>query len=237
MISRLADRHIQAKNFTNATGRTVQLVVIHSDEGNERPDNAENVANFFANQPKVPPAKGGSSAHYCGDNNSIVSCVDEEDVAWGAPHVNHNGIHIEQSGDASQRASQWADEFSRTMILTQIAPLVADICRRHDIPIKHLTNDELRRGARGIIGHVQASTVFGGPLTDPGKDYPWPLLISKVKAIADDADTPKVKAWKVEWTQENGKRTTSDVKSPRLWVINHPGAFQRGSVFIRRVIP
>lgn len=191
MQSKLAGQHIQAKNFTAATARLVTLVVLHTDEANERPDNAENVARFFAGQPKVPPAKTGSSAHYCCDNNSIVSCVDETDVAWGAPHVNHNGVHIEQSGDASQRAAGWADEFSQTMIKTQVAPLVADVCKRHGLPVKHLTNDELRRGAKGIIGHVQASTVFGGTHTDPGSDYPWPLLISKARLLV------AVKKWKL----------------------------------------
>ena len=62
--------------------------------------------------------------------------------------------------------------------------MVADIALRHGIPIKHLTDDELRRGLRGIVGHVQASRVFGGTHTDPGSAYPWGLLISRAKAEA-----------------------------------------------------
>ena len=76
------------------------------------------------------------------------------------------------------------------MLREQVAPLVADIALRHGIPIKHLTNDELRQGRRGIIGHVQASQVFGGTHTDPGSSYPWGLLISRAKA---EAQPDKVK--------------------------------------------
>ena len=178
MQSRLADSFLQARNFHEGRTSPVSLIVLHTDEASERPDNAENVAKFFATTDR------DASAHYCCDNNSIVCCVKEEDVAFGAPHVNHNGIHIEQSGDAAQRAREWEDDFSQTMLRTQVAPLVADIARRHAIPIKHLTNDELRRGARGIIGHSQASQVFGGTHTDPGSDYPWGFVISRARALA-----------------------------------------------------
>ena len=47
MQSKLADQHIQARNFTNTDGRRVDLIVMHTDEANERPDNAENVARFI----------------------------------------------------------------------------------------------------------------------------------------------------------------------------------------------
>ena len=178
MQSQLADSFVQARNFHEGRTSPVDLIVMHTDEANERPDNAENVARFFATTDRM------ASAHYCCDNNSIVCCVKEMDVAFGAPHVNHQGIHIEQSGDAAQRSREWEDDFSQTMLREQVAPLVADIARRHAIPIKHLTNDELRRGARGIIGHVQASQVFGGTHTDPGTDYPWGFLISRARALA-----------------------------------------------------
>ena len=196
MNSKLADQHIQARNFTNTNGRRVDLVVMHTDEANERPDNAENVARFFATTDR------DASAHYCCDNNSIVSCVDEMDVAFGAPHVNHNGVHIEQSGDAAQRPADWADDFSQTMLKEQVAPLVADIATRHGIPIRHLTNDELRRGLRGVVGHVQASQVFGGTHTDPGASYPWGLLISRAKAIADTV----VQDWRFVLLDGEGKK-------------------------------
>lgn len=181
MNSNLANSHIQAKNFTNTNGRKVDLIVIHTAEVAEMGDSAENVARFFANQ---PAGNSGSSAHYCTDNNTIVSCVDELDVAWAAPGANHNGVQIEISGRAAQTGSQWNDEFSEAT-LTLTAKLAADIAKRHSIPIRHLTNDQLRAGARGFIGHVQASQVFKRSThTDPGSSFPWGEFIAETKAFA-----------------------------------------------------
>lgn len=180
MQSPLADRHIQAVNFTNTNGRKVDLVVIHTAEVAEVGDSAENVARFFANQ---QAGDDGSSAHYCTDNNSIVSCVDELDVAWAAPGANHNGVQIEISGRAAQSGAQWNDDFSEAT-LDRTARLAADICKRHSIPVRHLTNDQLRAGARGIIGHVQASQVFKRSThTDPGVGFPWGEFIADTKTI------------------------------------------------------
>ena len=81
--------------------REVRVIVIHTMEADETDQTAENVANYFKN---VEPTNK-VSAHLCIDNNSIIQCVLDNDVAYAAPGANHNGIQLELAGFASQRAA------------------------------------------------------------------------------------------------------------------------------------
>jgi N-acetyl-anhydromuramyl-L-alanine amidase AmpD len=144
-------------------------------EAPEKDKTAENVAKFF---------EGGSkkvSAHLCIDNNSIVQCVFDSDVAWAAPGANHNGIQLELAGFAEQSSTEWDDAYSKAL-LENAANAAAQYCLKYNLPRRHLTNAELEAGDEGIIGHVQASEVFKlGNHTDPGKHFPWTAFIALVE--------------------------------------------------------
>lgn len=170
---------IKAKWFTKSTGkREVRVIVIHTMEAAEKDNTAENVAKFF----QTLPATRKASAHLCIDNNSIVQCVFDNDVAFAAPGVNRDGIHLELAGFASQTAADWKDAYS-TLLLEKAANAAAQYCLKYDIPRAHLTNKQLKDGAKGIIGHVQATEVFppNAGHTDPGKNFPWDFFIERVK--------------------------------------------------------
>lgn len=171
-------RYIQARHFTAAKRTEVDLVVIHDMEYPERPGAAEWCAKFFAG-PSAPKA----SAHYCVDNDSIVQCVRERDVAWHAPGANKRGIGIEHAGYARQTAAQWQDEYSHAM-LELSAELTANICHRHNIPVQRPTVPELKAGARGIIGHNDATEAWrdGKGHWDPGPHFPWGWYLERVSA-------------------------------------------------------
>ena len=173
---------VQARFFRRIQGRRrVRVIVMHTIESPETNQIAENTANFFRTTTRR------ASAHVCVDNDSIVQCVLDNDVAAGAPGVNLDGIHIEQAGRAGQTASQWDDDFSRQM-LEMSSNAAAQYCLKYDIPIKHLSDDELRNGAKGIIGHVQATRVFppNAGHTDPGVNFPWDHFISRVQHHFDE---------------------------------------------------
>ena len=141
--------------------------VIHTMETPETTQIAENIAGWFAN-----PA-AGTSAHYCIDPDSIVQCVDERAAAWAAmPTGNAFGIHLELAGRAAQTATEWADPASQA-ILDRAAALMADICKRHGIPVRFLTDQQLANGEKGITTHAQISRVFReSDHTDPGDGFP-----------------------------------------------------------------
>lgn len=157
--------------------REVRVIVIHSMEASEKGNTAENVANFFQNL----ASNNKASAHLCIDNNSIVQCVLDNDVAFAAPGANHNGIQLELAGFARQTRAEWLDEYGKAL-LENVANAAAQYCLKYNIPRKHLTNDQLRNGHEGIIGHVQASEVFKkSDHTDPGKGFPWDYFIERVE--------------------------------------------------------
>jgi N-acetyl-anhydromuramyl-L-alanine amidase AmpD len=116
------------------------------------------------------------SAHLCIDNNSIVQCVFDNDIAFAAPGANHNGIHLELAGFARQTREEWLDPFS-ILVLENAANASAQYCLKYNIPPKHLANDELEEGQKGIVGHVNVSQVFKKSThTDPGAGFPWDIF-------------------------------------------------------------
>lgn len=191
---------IAARNYTRTTGRQIDLVVIHTMESPEGVTTAEDVSRWAAgpNAPKV-------SWHYAVDVNSVVQCVREQDVAWTAPGANHNGIQIELAGRAGQGAAGWSDPYSKSQ-LALAALLVAEICKRHNIPVQLVNRGGLLIGERGITTHNSVSLAFRrSDHTDPGKDFPMDEFLRMVR----EAMQPKVlrrwpvpiPAWFWEWAK------------------------------------
>lgn len=182
-MSPLVNAVIRARNFTNANRTTADIkhIMIHTMESPEGGTTAEDVSRWAAG-PTAPRA----SWHYATDSNSIVGCVDEENVAWAAPGANHDGIQIEMAGRAGQTAEQWRDAFSRAE-LTRTARLVADICKRRNIPARHGSDADLAADRRGVYGHVQATRVFKQSThTDPGVNFPWADFMRDVRGFMPD---------------------------------------------------
>ncbi|MST50564.1 N-acetylmuramoyl-L-alanine amidase [Mobiluncus porci] len=179
---------IWSPNRTNAATHK-RLVVIHTMESPEGVRTAEDVARYFQN-PRIR-----ASAHYCVDADSVSQCVPERQVAWAAPGCNHDGIQIELAGRAGQTPAQWQDAFSRAE-LDLTARLVAEICDRWNIPIRHLSNGQLGAGWAGIIGHNQASDVYRkSDHWDPGPNFPWDEFIQKIQQYAS-GKVPEAPLWK-----------------------------------------
>jgi N-acetyl-anhydromuramyl-L-alanine amidase AmpD len=167
---------IQARNYTKGRSSPIDVLVIHTMEAPEKPDTAENVAKWFAGS-TAPQA----SAHYCIDNNSIVQCVRDNDVAWHAPGANSNGLGFEHAGRASQHAADWSDAYSDAMLKIS-AGLVAEKCRDYGIPAVWLHEADLKAGRRGITGHAQVSAAFKRSThTDPGTSFPIERYLGYVK--------------------------------------------------------
>jgi N-acetyl-anhydromuramyl-L-alanine amidase AmpD len=163
-------------NFTEAAGRKIDLIVIHTMEIDEVPGAAEACAAWFAR----PDAE--VSAHYCVDADSVVQCVLEEHIAWHARGGNATSIGIELAGRAAQRSGGWDDPYSRAT-LGRAATLTAEICARHGIPVRRLRAKSVRLGGRGITGHADVSEAFhASDHWDPGPAFPWASFLAQVAA-------------------------------------------------------
>lgn len=159
-------RFVESPNRT-VVGRRIDVVVIHTMESAERPGAALACARWFANDASAV------SAHYCVDADEIVQCVREEDVAWHARGGNTNSIGIELAGFAAQRPGEWDDAYSRA-VLERAADLTAEVCLRHDIPLRRLRAADLVARHRGLCGHADVSAAFGkSDHWDPGPGFPW----------------------------------------------------------------
>jgi peptidoglycan hydrolase-like protein with peptidoglycan-binding domain len=169
---------VPAANFTPANRSDIRWIVLHTMEAAEASTTAENVARWFAGRSGPAPQ---ASAHYCIDDNSIVQCVKDHDVAWHAKGGNRYGIGLEHAGYARQTAEEWADAFSQRM-LTLSAALSAELCRRHNIPVTYVDAAGLLSGARGITTHLQITKAFKESThTDPGKWFPMERYLELIR--------------------------------------------------------
>jgi N-acetyl-anhydromuramyl-L-alanine amidase AmpD len=179
MFETAAWEYIPAKFQQLGRKKTVRLVVIHSTESLEVEGGARQIAHYF----QSPPRPG--SSHVVVDDKEIIQCVHDSDTAAGAIGANQDGVHIEQIGTAAQTAALWADDYSKAVI-ANAANVTAQYCLKFDLPVKHLSNDELKAGAKGIVGHYQVSAVYpGSGHTDPGPAYPWDDFMVQVQANYD----------------------------------------------------
>lgn len=174
---------VESPNMTRASGRTIEVVVMHTMEIAERSDAAAICARWF----KSPVSK--VSAHYCVDAGTVIQCVREKDVAWHARGGNTNSIGVELAGYARQTTRRWEDDYS-SAVLARASSVVADVCRRRRIPVRWLVADDLVAGRRGITSHAEVSRAYRkSDHWDPGPGFPIDDFLRRVR-VAQRATRP-----------------------------------------------
>jgi hypothetical protein len=154
-----------AKFFLKGRTHPIDLIVVHD---------AEDLGEYG----KHPDYT--SSWHISVDNDSAERSVLDEDTAYAAPPVNSHALHIELAGRGNQTRVNWLDAYSTSTIINA-AKLVAQWCLKHNIPVRQLTNEQLARGEKGIVGHYQVSAVWKkSDHTDPGANFPWDVFMAEV---------------------------------------------------------
>lgn len=179
----------------------VSLIAIHTMEAPEGKQTAENVAKYFK--------RVNASSHWCVDNDSRVRVVKDEDTAWTLPGANSRSLNIEIAGYAKQDAEDWADEYSIDAL--DIAALcAAEWCVKYDIPIRKLTDDQIRSGAKGFVGHVDVNRVYKQSTHwDPGPGFPWTYFLGRVSHFVEKkhpSDPPAVDKKPTTWNNQGYSR-------------------------------
>src|SRR5215217_8587505 len=104
-------------------------------------------------------------------------------MAWTLRNGNPISDNIEQCAWARWTRAEW---LARPKLLDATARWLAD---RHKaqpwIPLRRLTDDEIRRKVPGVLGHGDYSRATGdGTHWDPGPNYPWDVVLAKANAYA-----------------------------------------------------
>jgi len=159
------------------------VIFIHTTEGSEGTHSAEDGAAYDARR------TDGTSTHFFVDEDTVVQCVLTTDEAHAArTHGNDVGIQIEECGKAGQTRAQWSDQASAGTI-ENTAKLCVAIRKKYGasrFPLVNLTPSQLRAGQHGFAEHKDATLAWpedGGDHTDPGPNYPWDQLFSRIKEI------------------------------------------------------
>lgn len=160
-------------------GRDVDWVVIHTQEGS---GNAAGIVNYLCN----PNAQVSYNA-VCDDRETVL-VVPWDQNPWAAMNANTRGDHLLSAGSfASWSRGKWLESDSRdgkneNAQMDRLAALVAWRCQVRGIPIEYVGGRFPDRP--GVVGHVDFGQ-WGGGHTDPGPNFPWDVLISRAKSIAN----------------------------------------------------
>lgn len=159
-----------------------RLFVLHTSEGGESTDAAEQLCSFLGTPGdrvvpgSDPPRMFGASYHYLLDTNRVLPAVEENVVAYAAAGANQDGIHACFPGKAGQTRAQWLDINSRAMI-GQCAELMFDRMPKLGIPFNRLTVAEVVAGEWGYCDHWTITRAYGlSDHTDVGLNFPWDVL-------------------------------------------------------------
>jgi hypothetical protein len=218
---------VQANSYRKANRTSIDRIVFHTAEIQEQRDSAERVAAFFSN----PSTK--VSAHAVVDNNSLVECVLDKDVAFHAFGDNEVTLGLEMSGFARQTPAQWNDAYSKAM-LERASQWAADKATKFNVPVRWLTEAQLRREEKGFVTHDLVSKVFGDDIRDdPGPHFPYQEFLALVKTKLPPPPLPPVDHWEIQYRDEQLAWAYHKTKTPRVWVAGHSAPFKRGGVYIR----
>lgn len=152
----------------------IRWIVIHCTQSNS----ARSSAMWFAN----PASKG--SAHLLVDDRECYRTLANDVIPWGAKGANTMGFHVEHAGFAEWTRQKW---LSHEQTIRRGAFKCVQHAVKFGIPIKLLSDDELKLGRRGFITHVQCSRVFGGQgHTDPGTNFPFDKFLQFAQDFAEE---------------------------------------------------
>lgn len=204
-------RTVQAKHYHRGRLSPIRLIVVHSMEWAEKGSTAEDCARMFATMSR--PA----SAHVCVDNDSVVRCVADSDTAWAAPGANADGLQMELAGFARQKRADWLDTYS-TALLKQAAAVAAGWAKLHKIPVRKLSQAQLRSGMKGFTTHADVSVVYKrSDHHDPGSGFPWDVFLDLVKDALSGEDDGDDEIEVPKWTRALSWPPTTKGDDVKVW--------------------
>src|ERR1700761_6886537 len=175
---------ILSPNKYDGRSEPITWIAMHTAESPEQEGDAVAVADYFSN------SSVQASSHWCVDDDTQVRVVNDGDTAWTIGIGNPWTLNIELAGYAAQTPAQWDDAYSRKC-LDVAAQACADWVIKYEIPVKHLSDTEIRAYNKGFLGHVDYNRVFNaGDHTDPGPNFPWDYFLGRVNYFLGSNSVP-----------------------------------------------
>lgn len=133
----------------------------------------------------------GSGYHAVTDGNGgYIEVADANAGPYAVPPLNKTWWHICMPGRASQTWDEWLDQLSRNHI-RGVARFIVDKAAADGFPFHHLNSFNLLAGDRGYCSHASVSSAWGqSNHTDPGPNFPWPVLADDIEALTAPAPAP-----------------------------------------------
>lgn len=171
----------------------LKWVVLHTTE-NAAGTPAMNIIQYQNN------TRSGSYNIITDTHGNSVRHNDDNYSPWSVAGTrgDYEGLHVSMAFRAGSTRAQW---LAQDALLEETARIVAGWCKSYGIPVKRLTQAELRANQKGIIDHNDCSKVFGRTdHWDVGPNFPWDIFLQKVNRhitppaappTAPKPDTPK----------------------------------------------
>ena len=178
---------ISVRNQSGRNGAKPSLIVIHTTEGHERPGVSDlyGLASWFNNPASQASSHVGNDAE-----GNEVRMVPDSRKAWTQAMMNPVSLSAELIGFARETRKEWLAQPKQLEVTAQ---RIATWSKAHNIPI--------RRGSVSSGGSVRMSGVVShdelpGTHTDPGKGFPWDVVLKRAREIKVGLEPRKVKKWK-----------------------------------------
>ena len=171
-------------NCSSRGGRTVDLFLLHTQEGD---GNADSLARFLQN-----PANE-VSYHYTVSEDSndhgvtVVDVVDTDDASWSVLSANSRSINLCFAGS---RAGWSRDQWLRQSRAIDVAAYLAvQDCKHYGISTRVVAPPY--NSTPGISDHQYVTQVLNdGDHTDVGPNFPWDVFAASVAKYANQTPAP-----------------------------------------------
>jgi hypothetical protein len=177
-------------NFSGRSGRTVDLLIIHTEEPYRAPPNltAQSLADLIKN------SEGGGnpiSYHYAIGQKpngavEVIDIVDTDYESWSVLDANPDSINYCFAGSSvSMSTAEWMARYGNAIDVC--AYLVVQDAHKYGVPLK-VIEPPYDSDPPGITDHRYVTDWLGdGTHTDVGPNFPWPYFAARINHYAGTA--------------------------------------------------
>lgn len=170
---------------SSSRGRTVDLFLLHTQEGD---GNADSLARFLQNPANEVSYHYTVSEDYNDHGVTVCDVVDTDEASWSALSANSRSINLCFAGSrAGWSRDQW---LKQSRAIDVAAYLAVQDCKKYDIAIKVLA-PPYTSDPPGISDHNYVTQwLKDGDHTDVGANFPWDVFAASVAKYCHQTPAP-----------------------------------------------